>query len=92
MTPSINRIAYSAQVLGEYLLEQEFKVVREQFDQDYITTFPQFCRWVTGYTYYHALVCATGGNEQNINNALSQAYDELLATAGPMRKLAQEAA
>lgn len=92
MTPSINRIAYSAQVLGEYLLEQEFKVVREQFDQDCITTFSQFRRWVTGYTYYHALVCTTGGNEQNINNALIHAYDELLVTAGPMRKLAQEAA
>lgn len=84
MTPSINRLAESAKELGEYIQECEFELVREEFAtwQDTIADFEQFARWVTGYMYYNALVCACGGNEQNINNALVQAYDELTTVAG----------
>ena len=82
MTPSINRLADSAKALGEYIQECEFELVREEFDPAYITSFEQFARWITGYMYYNALVCACGGNEQNIYNALVQAYDELTAVAG----------
>jgi len=84
MTPSINRLAESAKELGEYIQECEFELVREEFAtlQDTIADFEQFARWVTGYMYYNALVCACGGNEQNINNALAQAYDELTTVAG----------
>lgn len=82
MTPSINRLAESAKALGEYIQECEFELVREEFDNADISCFEQFVMWVTGYMYYNALVCACGGNEQNINNALVQAYDELTTVAG----------
>lgn len=82
MTPSINRLAESAKALGEYIQECEFELVREEFGNAPIANFSQFARWVTGYMYYNALVCACGGNEQNINNALAQAYDELTAVVG----------
>lgn len=82
MTPSINRLAESAKALGEYIQECEFELVREEFGNAPIANFSQFSRWVTGYMYYNALVCACGGNEQNVVAALEQAYDELTAVAG----------
>jgi len=32
--------------------------------------------------YYHTVVCACSGDEQNINTALERDYDELMAVAG----------
>ena len=81
MTPSINRLAESAKALGLYSLDAEWDLVREEFDHTAIINFEQFSRWVTGYMYYNALVCACGGSEQNIIAALEHGYDELVSIA-----------
>jgi hypothetical protein len=78
MTPSINRLADSAEALGNYILDCEFELVREEFASAGITDHVFFKRWVTGYMYYNALVCACGGAEQAINNRLEADWEELV--------------
>ena len=82
MTPSINRLADSASELGAYILDAEFELVEEQFVGAESMGFEQFTRWVTGYMYYNALVCAYGGQIDKIMEQLNEAYDELTALAG----------
>jgi hypothetical protein len=77
MTPSINRLHYSAKALGEYIMEAEFDLLESEFDASVVTSYEQFARWVTGYTYYHALVCACSGDLGLILSQLQEDYDEL---------------
>ena len=82
MTPSINRLHDSSKALGDYFREYEYDLVREEFAHTDINTFSQFTAWITGYMYYHTVVCACSGDEQNINIELERDYDELMAVAG----------
>ena len=84
MTPSINRLAYHSKALGEYILSSEWDLVEEEFRSfgASVTSLEQFRRWVTGYMYYNALVCACGGNEQDISTQLEADYEELQELVG----------
>lgn len=77
MTPSINRLHYSAKALADNILQAEFDLVKSEFDDSVVTSYEQFARWVTGYTYYHALVCACSGDLGLILSQLQADYDEL---------------
>jgi len=82
MTPSINRLAHSAQALGNYVLNREFNLVEDEFVRSGITDLSQFRRWVTGYMYYDALVCVCNGNEQDILTRLGEDFAELMELSG----------
>ena len=82
MTPSINRLHYSAKALGEYIMEAEFDLVKSEFDASVVTSYEQFARWVTGYMYYHTLVCASSGDLGAILSQLQEDYDELVENEG----------
>lgn len=82
MTPSINRLADSAQALGNYVLNHEFDLVEDEFVRSGITDLSQFRRWVTGYMYYDALVCVCNGNEQDIVTQLDEDFAELMELSG----------
>ena len=82
MTPSINRLADSAKALGQYIAESEFELVESEFVNAGPMPLEQFLRWVTGYQYYHAIVCICGGNEDEVVGQLTEDYDELTAVAG----------
>jgi hypothetical protein len=77
MTPSINRLAFSAKALGEYILEAEFSLLEDEFINAGITDLSQFLLWVTGYMYYNALVCVCEGNEQAILDQLTEDWVDL---------------
>lgn len=77
MIPSTNRLHYSAKALGEYIMEAEFDLVKSEFDASVVTSYEQFIRWVTGYMYYHALVCACSGESVVVLSQLLEDYDEL---------------
>lgn len=78
MTPSINRLASSAQELGTYMMESEWDTIMDDFDRDEQDTVEKFTNWVQGYMYYHALVCACGGNIDEINSQLVEDHNELM--------------
>lgn len=82
MTPSINRLADSAKALGEYIQECEFELVCEEFDNAGPMSLEQFLRWVTGYQYYHAIVCICGGNEDELVKQFTEDYQDLCELAG----------
>jgi hypothetical protein len=82
MTPSINRLAESADRLGEYVMAEQLDVIEEQFVGAGPMDFEQFTRWVTGYVYYDALVCVCAGTNDKIMKQLSKDYDALTALAG----------
>lgn len=77
MTPSINRLHDSAETLGNYILDAEYEVVREDFEGANILSLDQFCEWVTGYMYYNALVCCCHGQQDGILEQLHADYAEL---------------
>lgn len=82
MTPSINRLAESAKALGQYYAEFEYDLVEQEFAQAGGMNFEQFARWVTGYQYYHTIVCICSGVESDIMKQLEEDYDTLTAVAG----------
>ena len=75
MTPSINRLAESAKILGQYICRNEFGLVEDEFIAS--MSFEQFCDWIQGYNYYHAVVCMCEGQEAGIKAQLRADYDEL---------------
>lgn len=79
MTPSINRLADSAKALGQYILEHEWELMEDEFLRADINTLEQFKRWVTGYQYYNALVCDSGGQLDQINSQLEEDWEDLQA-------------
>ena len=79
MTPSINRLAAAAEALGSYILDFEYTQVREDFNDSDVTSLDSYKEWVTNYQYYNALVCACGGQIDDINAALQDDYEELVA-------------
>ena len=82
MTPSINRLAESADRLGEYVMAEQLDVIEEQFVSAGPMDFEQFTRWVTGYMYYNALACICAGTNDKIMKQLRKDYDALTALAG----------
>ena len=78
MTPSINRLAAAAEALGAYILDAEYTQVREDFNDSDVTSLDSFKEWVTDYQYYNALVCACGGQIDDINTELQNDYEELV--------------
>lgn len=81
MTPSVNRLHDSATALGKYMLECEYDLVCDEFQNTPIRDLEQFKRWVTGYMYYHAVVCACADHPAEINAQLEQDWEELSASA-----------
>jgi hypothetical protein len=78
MTPSINRLAASAKDLGRYILDSEWELMQDEFNNSGIETCEQFMRWVTGYQYYNALVCVVGGNEMVLSIQLQDDFYRLM--------------
>ena len=74
MTPSINRLAESANILGKKLLDDSFMEVVNCFDSSHTTDLESFREWVRDYTYYHALVCVCDGQIDDINAQLAEDY------------------
>lgn len=90
MTPSINRLADSAKALGEYMAEQDFSLVEDEFCASSVSSYEQFTRWVTGYRYYDALVCACGGVLGDILTQLQADYEELVELRGDSVEVTEE--
>jgi hypothetical protein len=78
MTPSINRLAESANILGKKLLDDSFMEVLNLFNGSRTTDLESFREWVRDYTYYHALVCVCEGVLGDIDAQLAEDYQELL--------------
>ena len=78
MTPSINRLSESAKALGKHNLEAELDNIKDEFANSGITDLEFFKRWITGYMYYHALVCASEGQIGAINSQLEKDFNELM--------------
>ena len=78
MTPSINRLAAAAEALGAYILDAEYTQVRDNFNDVDVPSLDSFKEWVTNFQYYNALVCACGGQIDDINAALQDDYEELV--------------
>jgi hypothetical protein len=78
MTPSINRLAESAKDLGEYIITSEFEVVIEGFSTSDVDSYEEYEEWVTKFQYYNAVVCAYGGQIDNIRVRLQDDYFEYL--------------
>lgn len=85
MTPSINRLAESARILGQYICRTEFDLVEDEFMANYdgaSMSFEQFCDWAQGYNYYHAVVLLCEGQETGIQAQLRTDYEQLTEIAG----------
>jgi hypothetical protein len=80
MTPSINRLAESAEIVGVQIMEQEWDFVREEFALNRPESFEAFKEWLGEYTYYYCVVCACGGQSDAIDDQLRDDYDELVDT------------
>jgi hypothetical protein len=91
MTPSINRLANSAKALGEYVMESEFSLVEDEFCASSVSSYEQFARWVTGYRYYDAMVCACGGTLGDVLTQLQADYEELVELRGDNAEAGEEA-
>lgn len=78
MTPSINRLAESAKALGAYILDAEFELVRDEFFCSDVDSYEEYEEWVTKFQYYNAVVCAYGGQIDNIRVRLQKDYFEYL--------------
>lgn len=79
MTPSINRLAASAEALGKYIAEAEYILVRDEFSLERTPDRASFKEWVTGYQYYNAVVCICGGQIEDINAELESDFAGLVA-------------
>lgn len=90
MSPSINRLANYAKALGEYMMESEFSLVEDEFCASSISSYEQFARWVTGYRYYDALVCACAGVLGDILTQLQADYEELVELRGDNVEVTKE--
>lgn len=82
-SPSINRLGETAKALGEYLLNQEWDLLQDEFELYWdeqphlVDTFEAFEVWVKGYMYYNALSCTKLGNADDIRSELLSDYTEL---------------
>jgi hypothetical protein len=85
MTPSINRLAESAKALGEYIIYSEFEVVIEGFFTSDVDSYEEYEEWVTKFQYYNAVVCAYGGQIDNIRVRLRDDYFEYLNPSSWMK-------
>ena len=84
-----NEILAAAKTLGEYTLESEFDTLLDeapesewfQDHKDGDDSYSQFRKWVKGYIYYSALLCACE-NEEQLESQLREDYDEILENCG----------
>ena len=65
---------YHVKDLGKYIVESEFELVESEYNS---MTLEEFKTWIKQYQYYNALVCITGGNDNEIEIQLQADYDEL---------------
>ena len=65
---------YHVKDLGKYIIESEFELVESEYNS---MTLEEFKTWIKQYQYYNALVCMTGGNDEEIKIQLEADYDEL---------------
>ena len=82
MTPSINRLAASAEALGAYILDAEYILLRDDFSLERTPDLDTFKEWAEDYQYYNALVCACGGQIADIDAELESDYAELVVMYG----------
>lgn len=82
MTPSINRLAAAAEALGAYILDAEYIMLRDDFSPERTPDLDTFKEWAAEFQYYNAVVCACGGQIDDINTALQDDYEELLEVYG----------
>jgi hypothetical protein len=77
MTPSINRLAETAKTLGEYIANEEWDLIIDEFVNAEIATLDEFATWIQGFRYYEAVICICGGNAAEIIEYLTSDYTEL---------------
>ena len=82
MTPSINRLAASAEALGAYILDAEYILLRDDFSLERTPDLASFKEWAEDYQYYNALVCVCGGQIGDIDSQLQADYEELVVMYG----------
>lgn len=82
MTPSINRLAASAEALGTYILDAEYILLRDDFSLQRTPDLASFKEWAEDYQYYNALVCVCGGQIGDIDSQLQADYEELVVMYG----------
>ena len=82
MTPSINRLAASAEALGTYILDAEYILLRDDFSLERTPDLASFKEWAEDYQYYNALVCVCGGQIGDIDSQLQADYEELVVMYG----------
>jgi hypothetical protein len=82
MTPSINRLADSAKALGQYYAEIEFELLEDEFVGAGPMPLEQFLRWMTGYQYYHTIICICGGQEDEAVKQFTEDYQDLCERSG----------
>ena len=82
MTPSINRLAASAEALGAYILDAEYILLRDDFSLKRTPDLASFKEWAEDYQYYNALVCVCGGQIGDIDSQLQADYEELVVMYG----------
>jgi len=73
----MNRLRDSAIALGEYLLEAEYDQVQEEFISSSVASYEEFLEWIVQFQYYNALVCATGGDANEIALQIRNDWEEL---------------
>ena len=82
MTPSINRLAASAEALGTYILDAEYILLRDDFSLERTPDLASFKEWAEDYQYYNAVVCVCGGQIGDIDSQLQADYEELVVMYG----------
>ena len=82
MTPSINRLAASAEALGAYILDAEYILLRDDFSLKRTPDLASFKEWAEDYQYYNAVVCVCGGQIGDIDSQLQADYEELVVMYG----------
>jgi len=91
MTTTMNHLRNSAIALGEYLLEAEYDQVQEEFISSSVASYEEFLKWIVQFQYYNALVCATGGDANEIAFQIRRDWEELqndLTLSEPIQEVA----
>ncbi len=88
MTPSINRLAESAEIVGAHIMELEWDFVVEEFALATLPGPEQFKEWIKEYTYYHGVVCVCGGQADAIEEQLDADWEELAVGLAEAREAA----
>ena len=86
----MNFLASSAKELGDYIVESEYDLVRDEFIANRPTDFQEFMKWIRGYMYYHAVYCVCGGVTDDVVKYLRSAYDDLVSDYNDYDEMIEE--